>query len=116
MYHLRPRIVGLAICCYSVGTFLHFASDAQKYYILQLRPGLIENGFFARTRNPKYLGEALTYISFATLSWHWLSFVTIGGWFCYHLSNMWKKDRALARYSNFAAYKARAGMLLPSMA
>ena len=67
---LQPWVFGFAICCYSVAIFLHFISDAQKYYTLQLRSDLIEDGFFSRTRHPNYLGEALTYISFATLSWH----------------------------------------------
>ena len=31
--------------------FLH-ASDAQKFFTLRVRPGLINDGFFARTRNP----------------------------------------------------------------
>jgi protein-S-isoprenylcysteine O-methyltransferase Ste14 len=113
---LRPWVFGFVICCYTVGIFLHFVGDAQKYYTLQFRSGLIEDGLFARTRNPNYLGETLTYLSFATLSWHWLSFLTIGGWFCIYLSNMRRKDRSLARYPNFAAYKARTGMLLPSIA
>ncbi len=113
---LRPWVFGFVICCYTVGIFLHFVEDAQKYYTLRFRSGLIEDGLFARTRNPNYLGETLTYVSFATLSWHWLSFLTIGGWFCFYLSNMRRKDRSLARYRNFAAYRARTGMLLPSIA
>jgi protein-S-isoprenylcysteine O-methyltransferase Ste14 len=112
---LAPWVFGLGVSCYSVGTFLHFVSDAQKYYTLQLRSGLIKNGFFARTRNPNYLGEALTYVSFATLSWHWLSFLTIGGWFCCYFSNMRKKDGSFSRYPDFAAYKSRTGIWLPSI-
>jgi protein-S-isoprenylcysteine O-methyltransferase Ste14 len=110
---LAPWVFGFAVSCYSAGIFLHFVSDAQKYYTLQLRSGLIKNGFFARSRNPNYVGETLTYISFATLSWHWLSFLTIGCWFCYYLSRMRKKDRSLSRYPDFAAYKVRTGMWLP---
>jgi Protein of unknown function (DUF1295) len=49
--------------------FLHFVGDAQKYYTLRFWSGLIEDGLFARTRNPNYLGETLIYISFATVSW-----------------------------------------------
>jgi hypothetical protein len=71
---LQPWVFGFVICCYTVGIFLHFVGDAQKYYTLRFRSGLIEDGLFARTRNPNYLGETLIYISFATLSWHWLSF------------------------------------------
>jgi protein-S-isoprenylcysteine O-methyltransferase Ste14 len=113
---LQPWVFAFVLCCYTVGIFLHFVGDAQKYYILRLRSGLIEDGLFARTRNPNYLGETLIYLSFATLSWHWLSFLTIGGWFCFWCLNMQRKDRSLGRYPNFAAYKARTGMLLPSIA
>jgi steroid 5-alpha reductase family enzyme len=35
--------------------------DAQKFFVLQLRKGVIQDGLFARTRNPNYLGEVLTY-------------------------------------------------------
>ena len=83
---------------------------------LRLRSGLIEDGLFARTRNPNYLGETLIYISFAILSWHWLPFLVLGGWLCFFTANMRRKDRSLARYPGFAAYKARTGMFLPSIA
>jgi Protein of unknown function (DUF1295) len=46
-------------------------SDAQKFYILRERKGLIEDGLFTRTRNPNYLGEILIYVSFAIMSMHW---------------------------------------------
>jgi hypothetical protein len=39
------------------GLFLHYVSDAQKVFVLQLRRGLIEGGLFARTRNPDYLAR-----------------------------------------------------------
>jgi protein-S-isoprenylcysteine O-methyltransferase Ste14 len=112
---LQPWKIGLVISCYTLGMFLHFVGDAQKYYVLRCRSGLIEDGLFARTRNPNYLGEILIYLSLATASWHWLSFLVLGGWFCFYFANMRRKDRSLARYPNFAAYKARSGMLLPSM-
>jgi len=113
---LRPWVFGFVISAYTIGMFLHFVGDAQKYYTLRLRPGLIEDGLFERTRNPNYLGETLIYLSLAIVSWHWLSFLALGGWLCFYLLNMLRKDRSLARYPNFAAYKARTGMLLPSMA
>ena len=112
---LQPWAIAAAISCFTLGMFLHFGADAQKYYTLRLKSGLIEDGFFARTRNPNYLGEILIYLSYAIASWHWLSFVMIGGWCFYYFSNMRRKDRSLARYPGFAAYKARTGMLLPSL-
>ena len=46
-------------------------SDAQKFFVLQVRKGVIEDGPFARTRNPNYLGELLIYSGFVLASWHW---------------------------------------------
>ncbi len=40
--------------------------------MLKVRRGLITDGFFARTRNPNYLGEMMIYGSFAALSMHWI--------------------------------------------
>src|SRR5262245_42101914 len=49
---MAPWLVGLVVSMYTLGMFLHYVSDAQKYFTLRLQPGLIEDGFFARTRNP----------------------------------------------------------------
>lgn len=113
---LQPYVIGLAISLYTLGIFLHYVADAQKFYTLRLRPGLIEDGLFSRTRNPNYLGEILIYVSFAILSWHWLPFVVLAAWVVgFFLRNMWAKDRSLARHPGFAAYKSRTGLLLPKI-
>jgi len=80
---LAPAYIALVLFIYIAGIFLHYVSDAQKYFTLQARKGLITDGLFARTRNPNYLGENLIYLA--------------------------------ARYPEFAAYKARTGMLLPRL-
>jgi protein-S-isoprenylcysteine O-methyltransferase Ste14 len=103
-----------AFLCLS-GVFLHFVSDAQKFVVLQLRKGLIEDGLFARTRNPNYLGEVLIYAGFAVASWHWEPFVVLAGWFLYFVRNMRRKDKSMSRHPEFAAYKDRTGMFLPSL-
>ncbi len=108
-----PLVSG-AIALNIFGVFLHFVSDAQKYYTLKYRSGLITEGLFARCRNTNYLGEVLIYLSFALLAQHWLPFailaVFVGILF---VPNMLKKDRSLSRYPEFASYKARSGLLLP---
>ncbi len=109
-------ILAIAVFLNLLGVFLHYVSDAQKYYTLQYRPGLITEGFFGRCRNPNYLGEVLIYSGFALLSWHWLSFVIlIGFWVGIFGPGMRQKDQSLARYPDFAAYKARSGLLLPNL-
>ena len=97
------------------GVFFHYVGDAQKFFVLQLRKGLIEDGLFAKTRNPNYLGEVLIYAGFALASWHWQPFVVLAGWFVFFVHNMQRKDKSMARHPEFAAYKSRTGMFLPSL-
>jgi len=107
---LRSRIISL-----------HFrrvpslVSDAQKFFVLPLRKGLIQDGLFARTRNPNYLGELLIYGGFALASWHWQPVLVLAGWFVFFFRNMRRKDKSMSRYPEFAVYKDRTGMLLPSL-
>lgn len=109
-------LVAAAISLNIMGVFLHYASDAQKYYTLKYRPGLITEGFFARCRNTNYLGEILIYGSFAMLAQHWLPFLILAGFIGgIFLPNMRKKEQSLSRYSEFADYKARSGFLLPQL-
>ncbi len=111
---LPPWIIGGVLSLYTVGIFLHYVGDAQKFYTLRLRPGLIEDGLFGHTRNPNYLGEILIYLAFAILSWHWLPFCVLGAWvFGFFLRNMRSKDERLSRHPGFAEYKGRTGLLFP---
>ncbi len=116
--HIIPPLylICIAITLNMVGVFLHFSSDAQKYYTLKYHPGLISDGFFARCRNTNYLGEILIYIGFALLAMHWLPFLFLALMIALvFVPNMLKKDRSLARYPEFAGYKERSGLLFPSI-
>ncbi|NEO45861.1 MAG: DUF1295 domain-containing protein, partial [Moorea sp. SIO4A3] len=96
--------------------FLHYASDAQKYYTLKYRSGLITEGFFARCRNTNYLGEILIYSGFVMLAQHWLPFLILAAFIAgIFIPNMLKKDKSLSRYPEFADYKANSGLLLPQL-
>lgn len=109
-------LVALAICLNLLGVFLHYVSDAQKYFTLKYQPGLITEGLFARCRNPNYLGEILIYVSFALLAQHWLPFLILAGFVSgLFIPNMLKKDQSLSRYPEFAAYKTQSGLLLPKL-
>ena len=111
-----PYVLGAAISIYTLGIFYHYVGDAQKYYTLRLRKGLIEDGLFGRTRNPNYLGEILIYLAFAILSWHWVPFCVLAGWvFGFFVRNMLKKDQSLARHPNFREYQRRTGLLIPKL-
>ncbi|HZG37344.1 MAG TPA: DUF1295 domain-containing protein [Nodosilinea sp.] len=110
-----PLVAG-AIALNILGIFLHYASDAQKYFTLKYQPGLITEGLFARCRNTNYLGEILIYLSFALLAMHWLPFAILGLFAAMvFVPNMRKKDQSLSRYPEFADYKARSGLLLPRL-
>ena len=109
-------LIATAISLNILGIFLHYVSDAQKYYTLKYWQGLITEGFFARCRNTNYLGEVLIYGSLAMLTQHWLPFLILFGFVAgIFIPNMLKKDQSLSRYPEFAGYKERSGLLLPRL-
>ncbi|MGK7881023.1 MAG: DUF1295 domain-containing protein [Crocosphaera sp.] len=111
-----PPLIGVAVSMNLVGILLHYTGDAQKYYTLKYHSGLITEGFFARCRNTNYLGEILTYTSFALLTQHWLPFVILGLFISLIMvPNMLKKDKSLSRYPQFEAYKQVSGLIFPKL-
>lgn len=69
---------------------LHWPKEKVSYTIII---GLISTGFFARTRNPNYLGEMLIYGSFATCTGYWLAYaLVISIWCTLFAINMYLKD------------------------
>lgn len=109
-------LISIAIATNIFGVLLHYGSDAQKYFTLKYKKGLITEGFFSRSRNPNYLGEILIYLGFALLAQHWLPFLILAAFTTLvFIPNMRKKDQSLARYPEFAAYKQRSGLLLPKL-
>ncbi|MFZ5635770.1 MAG: methyltransferase family protein [Pseudomonadota bacterium] len=109
-----PELLGAAILLYAVGVALMVGADAQKYFVLRARPGLIVDGFFARTRNPNYLGEMMLYAGFALVAGHWLPWlVLVWVWAGVFLPNMLRKDVRMARHREWEGYRARTGLLFP---
>ena len=109
-------LVAAAISINILGIFLHYASDAQKYFTLKYHSGLITEGFFARCRNTNYLGEILIYVAFALLAMHWLPFVILGLFVAgVFIPNMRRKDQSLSRYPEFEDYKSRSGLFWPQL-
>jgi protein-S-isoprenylcysteine O-methyltransferase Ste14 len=106
--------LGLCTSLYVFGIFCHFASDMQKHTALNLRPGLITDGMFSRTRNPNYFGELLIYLGFGLLAMHWAPLVVIALFLAViWIPNMRKKDRSLARYPEFEAYRNQTKLFIP---
>ena len=105
-----------ATILYVLGVVLMMGSDAQKYFVLQAKRGLITNGFFARVRHPNYLGEMMLYGSFALLAQHWAPWAVLAWvWGGLFLPNILRKEASMSRYPEWAAYRARSGLLLPSL-
>ncbi|MBB5735356.1 protein-S-isoprenylcysteine O-methyltransferase Ste14 [Xanthomonas arboricola] len=114
--HLPPPVVGLILFLFTSGIFLHYVADAQKYYTLKIKKGLIEEGIFSRTRNPNYLGEIMIYSSFSLASYHWLPWLILSTWiFIFFIKSMHRKDESLSRYPGFEEYRKRTGLLLPKL-
>ncbi len=107
----------LVVVMHTLGVALMVGADAQKFFTLQVRRGLIETGFFSRIRHPNYTGEMLLYASYAVLVGHWFPWLVLGWvWTLVFLPNMLMKEQSMSRYPQWNAYKARTGMLLPSLA
>jgi protein-S-isoprenylcysteine O-methyltransferase Ste14 len=111
-----PAVIGICILLYAVGVVIMVAADAQKFFTLRVKRGLITDGMFRFVRHPNYLGEMLLYFSFALLVGHWLPFVVLGiVWSQVFFTNMLMKEASMSRYPEWDAYKARTGMLLPRL-
>ena len=109
-------VISASISINIIGVFLHFASDAQKYFSLKLKKDLIKEGFFKSIRNTNYLGEILIYLSFAILSMSYIPFVILAiFFFIVFLPRMIKKDKSLAKYDSFEEYKKKSGLILPKL-
>ncbi len=109
-------IIAAAVTLNMFGVMLHYGSDAQKYFTLKYKPGLITEGFFARCRNTNYLGELMIYSGFALLTVSWIGFIGITAFFIgAFIPNMIKKDKSLSRYPDFENYKKQSGLLFPKL-
>jgi protein-S-isoprenylcysteine O-methyltransferase Ste14 len=115
-HEATPATLGLATLLYAVGVVVMVGADAQKYFVLRARRGLITDGFFARVRHPNYLGEMMLYAAFAVVAGHWAPWLVLAFvWSAVFLPNMLRKEASMARYSEWAAYRARTGLLLPRL-
>jgi len=113
-------LVAAALASYCLGFFFLHTSDAQKFFTLRQRRGLIDDGFFSRTRNPNYFGELLIYSGFALMAsgadgllWLLPWSVNLLVWAILFVPNWYAKDRSMARHAGFAAYARRTGLVLP---
>lgn len=106
----------LCISLCIIGCVIMIAADAQKYFTLKARPGLITDGMFHHVRHPNYLGEMMIYGSFALMVWHWLPFLVLAWvWSAVFAVNMVMKEARMARHPGWAEYRARTRWLIPGV-
>jgi Putative protein-S-isoprenylcysteine methyltransferase len=111
-----PRYAWFCLCiglCI-LGCVIMIAADAQKYFTLRVKPGLITDGMYRFIRHPNYLGEMMIYGSFAMMVWHWLPFVVLAwAWGGLFVGYMAIKEASMSRYLEWAEYKKRSWWLVP---
>ena len=97
-----------------LGSVIMMVADAQKYYTLKYKKGLITDGIHKYVRHPNYLGEMMIYASFALMVMHWLPFVILAlVWSLVFIPNMIAKERSLSRHPQWQEYKKNSGWVLP---
>jgi protein-S-isoprenylcysteine O-methyltransferase Ste14 len=106
----------LCISMCMIGSVIMIAADAQKYYTLRYRRGLIQTGMHRYIRHPNYLGEMLIYASFAMMVWHWLPVLVLAWvWTGLFAVNMIMKEVSLSRYPEWQEYKKSSKWLIPGI-
>ncbi|MDX1498140.1 MAG: DUF1295 domain-containing protein [Salinisphaeraceae bacterium] len=104
----------LCISLCILGCVIMIAADAQKFYTLRVKRGLIMDGMHKYVRHPNYLGEMMIYGSFALMVWHWLPAIVLAWvWLGLFAVNMNMKEASMSRYPEWAAYKKRSWWVIP---
>ncbi|CBK22477.2 uncharacterized protein [Blastocystis hominis] len=115
-YTTAPPTVVMAICVlmHNLGVAIMMVSDAQKYYTLQYKKGLIMDGMYKYIRSPNYLGEVLIYSSYALLSNHWLPWIILFYvWGTVFATRIITKEKRMERHPEWEEYKKRTNTILP---
>lgn len=104
----------LCISLVITGSALMIAADAQKFFTLRVKRGLITDGVHRYIRHPNYLGEMMIYGAFALMVGHWLPWLWLAYiWLGLFAVNMAMKEASMSRYPEWAAYKKRTWWLVP---
>ncbi|HUP99074.1 MAG TPA: DUF1295 domain-containing protein [Aeromicrobium sp.] len=104
----------LCITMTMLGSVIMIAADAQKFFTLRVRRGLITDGMHRMIRHPNYTGEMMIYGGLALLVWHWFPFLVLAWvWLGLFTVNMHIKEASMSRYPEWAAYKKRTKWVIP---
>jgi protein-S-isoprenylcysteine O-methyltransferase Ste14 len=110
----EPVWFTLCIVICTLGVAIMLAADAQKYFTLKVKRGLITDGMFRYIRHPNYLGEMMIYLALALMAWHWFPAVVLAFvWIQLFAVNMVMKEASMSRYPEWQAYKQRTYWLIP---
>lgn len=91
-------------------------ADTQKYTQLKYKKGLIDDGFFALTRNPNYLGEIMIYGGFGIMAKDWLSWVILlSVWSFLFGTGILRKELSYMKKNGWQEYKNKSLILLPRL-
>ncbi|CAB9526289.1 Steroid 5-alpha reductase, C-terminal [Seminavis robusta] len=114
---VSPVRAFVATVMHTWGVVLMMCADKQKYFVLQLKKAVIEDGWVAWCRNTNYLGEILVYTAYAILSQHWFPWVVnVFSWTIVFASSIAEKDLSFRRKVGGEEYVEKAGLLLPNVA
>ena len=107
----------VAVTMFITGLVLMMIADAQKYFVLKVKKGLITDGMMKYSRNPNYVGEILLYCAFNVVAripavWYF--------YFCFDFSivfvhRMLWKDYMLSRKDGWEEYRQQSWILLPKI-
>jgi protein-S-isoprenylcysteine O-methyltransferase Ste14 len=112
----EPAWFALCITLCLLGTVIMIAADAQKYFTLRVKKGLITDGLHRHIRHPNYLGEMMIYLSFALMVWHWLPFLVLAWvWIGVFTVNMIHKEASMSRHPEWPKYRQRTHWLIPGI-
>lgn len=105
-----------SVLLFCIGASFMMISDAQKYFCLMHKKGLIDYGMFAHCRNPNYLGEMMLYGTFALLSNRTLPWIILLSVWCIVFSLMiYLKERSFRRKVGWEQYRKRSYLLIPKL-
>ncbi len=106
----------VAAIIHTLGIAIMLSADAQKYYTLSVKRGLITTGMFKLIRHPNYLGEIMIYSAYAIIVWHWLPWMMlISIWSLLFFTNIKVKEHSMSRYPEWNEYTKKTGLILPKL-
>jgi protein-S-isoprenylcysteine O-methyltransferase Ste14 len=98
----------IVMTIFTIGVFLHFGSDIQKYYTLLQKKKFIDEGFFKWIRNPNYLGELFIYSSFVYCTQSRLCYIILlFNVCCIWIPRMYIKEWYLRKYPEYKITKTK---------